>query len=474
MPPGPLFSKYDAYAVIENQKARLVEAYEKLTDDAALDDAVIKRLKAEYMLDVPTLRPAGETWAEQGRAMIDVRGAHNRVFLDTSRPIMEEVTELTVHVPFDGDPGVFNIAPSAYNSRIAVGEIVGKELLLRFQIISASFDIQAQIDRELAQVNWALNYLREQTLVFDQELEIALRKAVATRKRRIDMRVDVIGKLKIPIRTSPTDAPDRVAQSTAPVPAKPEPPPPVPKPITWDVFICHASEDKDYVNQLHGAFVSAGITVWVDNSVLLWGNKLRKNIDDGLKKSRYVVVVLSKSFLAEKKWTEYELDSAFALETAEKERVLPLTHGITQDELREYSPALSYRIALDSQRHTFTDMTNNIAILLGRRHQGAIPIAEAKLAAPQQLLVTEDIRKGETVAYALYWTKGGSLVGLHVRKSTKDDQRFTLEEPDGTTHEGGLDDIANKYLMADRNQRNRGLRPSSIMGSGQYPQLNLP
>jgi hypothetical protein len=406
--------------------------------------------------------------------MIDVRGAHNRIFLDYSNPIMEEVTELTVHVPFDGDPGVFNIAPSAYNSRIAVGEIVGNELLLRFQIISANFDVQAHIDRELAQVNWALNYLREQMMVFDQELENALRQAAMARKRRIDTRIDIIGKLNIPIRTSPPNGPARVAQTTGPVPPKLEPEPPALKPTTWDVFICHASEDKDYVNQLHGAFVAAGITVWVDNSVLLWGNRLRKMIDDGLKKSRYAVVVLSRAFLAEKKWTEYELDSAFALETAQKERILPLTHGITQDELREYSPALSYRIALDSQKHTFTDMTNNILILLGRRHQGAIPIAEAKPAAPQEPLVAEDIKKGETVAYAWYWARGGGLKGLYVRKSTKDDHRFTLEEPDGTIHEGGLEDIANKYQMADRKLRNSGLRPSSVMASGQYPRLNLP
>lgn len=474
MAPGPLFSKFDAFEVIESQKARLVRAYEKLSDDDALDETVIKQLKAKYMLDVPTLRPAGEMWAEQGKAMIDVRGAHNRVFLDDSNPIMEEVTELTVHVPFDGDPGVFNIAPTAYNSRIAFGEILGNELLLRFQIISANFDAQAHIDRELTQVNWALNYLREQTVVFDQELESALRQAVTARKRRIDTRIDVIGKLNIPIRTSPPNTPARVAQPIAPAQPKPEPQSPVLKPTTWDVFICHASEDKDYVDELHGAFVSAGITVWVDNSVLLWGNRLRKKIDDGLKKSRYAVVVLSKAFLAEKKWTEYELDSAFALETAQKERILPLTHGITQDELREYSPALSYRIALDSQKHSFTEITNNMSILLGIRHEGAIPIAEAKTAAPQELPVAEDIKKGETVAYAWYWARGGSLKGLYVRKSAKDDHRFTLEEPDGTIHEGLLDDIANKYQMVDRKLRNSGLRPSSIMGSGQFPQLNLP
>ena len=68
---------------------------------------------------------------------------------------MEDVTELTVHIPFEGDPGVFSIAPSAYNSRVAEGEVEGNEVLLRVVVIDGSYDVQAHIDREVAQINWA-------------------------------------------------------------------------------------------------------------------------------------------------------------------------------------------------------------------------------------------------------------------------------------------------------------------------------
>ena len=50
---------------------------------------------------------------------------------------------------------------------------------------------------------------------------------------------------------------------------------------------------------------------------------------------------------------------------------------------------------------------------------------------------------------------------------------MTLEEPDGKVHEGTKDEIASKYLMSDRKLRSDGLRPSTVMGSGDYPEFNL-
>ena len=64
----------------------------------------------------------------------------------------------------------------------------------------------------------------------------------------------------------------------------------------YDVFICHASEDKEpfvdnLVNQL-----SKSLKVWYDDYEIKLGGSLRRSIDNGLAKSRYGVVVLSKNF----------------------------------------------------------------------------------------------------------------------------------------------------------------------------------
>src|SRR5262249_18319996 len=56
----------------------------------------------------------------------------------------------------------------------------------------------------------------------------------------------------------------------------------------YDVFISHASEDKDaFVRPLAKALRSAGIRVWYDEFTLKWGASLRESIDRGLATSRY-------------------------------------------------------------------------------------------------------------------------------------------------------------------------------------------
>jgi hypothetical protein len=203
----------------------------------------------------------------------------------------------------------------------------------------------------------------------------------------------------------------------------------------------------------------------MDKAVLRWGDSLRSRIDNGLKRSRFVIVVLSKAFLVLKKWTEYELDSAFALETVTEKRILPLWHGITHQDVKNYSPGLSDRP---------TELANELLILLGRRSERAFPIADTVPVSEPQSHAAEEIRKGETVAYAWYWTKDGKIVGLYIRKAPSNAALFTMEEPDGAVQEGPADEIASRYIAADARLRQTGLRRSSVMGSGDYPDFTLP
>ena len=402
---------------------------------------------------------------------IPVTSVTRRIAQKGNRPVFEDVPQFTVHAPFDGDPAVFGISPSAFGGASVSGEIIGNELLLTFLMVMPGQDLQGAIDSAIRQVNSTLSHLREQMLVFDQGLNVALGQAVMLRKQRIQMRSGAVHNLRIPIRSTPAKkhaAATPVRRATATKMEQPA------GPQTWDVFISHASEDKAYVEGLHRTLVAAGVQVWMDKAALRWGDRLRSRIDDGLKRSRYVIVVLSEAFLGLKKWTEYELDSAFALETVNEKRILPLWHGITHEELRNYSPGLSDRLALDSRQQTPTDLANELLILLGRRSERAFPIAETVPVSEPQSHATEDIRKGETVAYAWYWTKDGKIAGLYIRKSPSNAGCFTLEEPDGVVQEGSVHEIAGKYITADIRLRQNGLRRSSVMGSSEYPDFSLP
>ena len=67
----------------------------------------------------------------------------------------------------------------------------------------------------------------------------------------------------------------------------------------WDVFVCHATEDKkDFVEPLVVALAASGIRVWYDALSLELGDSLRRSIDHGLSKSRFGLVVFSKAFFS--------------------------------------------------------------------------------------------------------------------------------------------------------------------------------
>lgn len=117
----------------------------------------------------------------------------------------------------------------------------------------------------------------------------------------------------------------------------------------WDVFISHASEDKnEIVKELVRELQKAELSVWHDEFELKVGDSLSRSIDKGLSKSRFGIVILSKYFF-EKGWTEYELRSLLTREVNNKSKViLPIWHEISYKEISEYSLFLADKYALST------------------------------------------------------------------------------------------------------------------------------
>jgi hypothetical protein len=108
--------------------------------------------------------------------------------------------------------------------------------------------------------------------------------------------------------------------------------------MKWDVFISHASEDKDNVARPRAQMLrDAGITVWYDEIELTLGDSLRRKIDEGLAASRYGLVILSHAFFA-KEWHKKELDSLVALEEGSEMRIIPIRHQLNPEDVARYSP----------------------------------------------------------------------------------------------------------------------------------------
>ena len=100
------------------------------------------------------------------------------------------------------------------------------------------------------------------------------------------------------------------------------------EPENWDVFLCHASEDKATVARpLYNHLQAAGVQCWLDEAEIVWGDSIVTRIQEGLSRARFVIVVLSPSFL-KKGWAQKELRTALTLEIEGRSNlVLPLLVG---------------------------------------------------------------------------------------------------------------------------------------------------
>lgn len=128
----------------------------------------------------------------------------------------------------------------------------------------------------------------------------------------------------------------------------------------WDVFISHASEDKDaFVRPLAIALQSLALSVWYDEFTLKVGDSMSRSIDKGLAESAYGVVVISPAFLT-KPWPEYELRGLVSREIGEDKLILPVWHGVTRPDVVKFSPPLADKLAIDTSRTSSQDVAIQI------------------------------------------------------------------------------------------------------------------
>lgn len=128
----------------------------------------------------------------------------------------------------------------------------------------------------------------------------------------------------------------------------------------FDVFISHASEDKDtVVRPLAQALRDDGLEVWYDEFELKIGDSLRRTIDSGIARSRFGIVVLSPPFFA-KGWPQYELDGLVTMAVGGNQVLLPLWHGVSKDEVVRQSPSLADKVALRTSDYTIAEIAAEI------------------------------------------------------------------------------------------------------------------
>ena len=127
-------------------------------------------------------------------------------------------------------------------------------------------------------------------------------------------------------------------------------------PEKWDVFVSHASEDKEsFVEPLVYRLQELSVRVWYDKFVLEPGHSLTEKIAEGLANSRSGILVLSPAFL-EKNWTKYEVSGLVNQFVEYKKRLIPIWLGISKEQVSKFNPTLADLFAIDADPQEIDDI----------------------------------------------------------------------------------------------------------------------
>lgn len=136
---------------------------------------------------------------------------------------------------------------------------------------------------------------------------------------------------------------------------------------THDVFISHASEDKeDFVRPLQALLKQRGVSTWLDELDIAWGHSIRQSIDAGIAGCRFGLVIISPHFMT-KKWTKAELDGLYGRQIGETDVggfILPVWHKVTADNVQQALPTIAGLKALSTTLFTASQIADEVAKLV--------------------------------------------------------------------------------------------------------------
>lgn len=369
-----MFSDGDLGAALRAHISKAVQAVDNIAEGRfshQSDAEIAQEILVEFAVRPLELR-------EQHRSMsrseikFDVSRDPSRNVFRRPGPIYVNGIQIVVSTPFLGDPGLWKLRPNQYSSVFPTGNVRGDgvdagtlEIVMERTTDVAPEEIKRDLEREFQTIRTYVANQKQQIESELRQLEPRVLAAVAERRKRLEKHSDLADILGIPLAQSVNRPLARPAQLVRPVKklesraAK--------RDVEWDVFVSHASEDKEScARPLAEALRAAGYNVWFDAFTLTVGDSLRRSIDRGLAKSRFGVVVISPAFLS-KEWPQKELDGLVAREVNGLKVILPVWHNISREAVVAASPILADRLATSSTKGLELVVAELIAAMSGER-----------------------------------------------------------------------------------------------------------
>jgi hypothetical protein len=128
----------------------------------------------------------------------------------------------------------------------------------------------------------------------------------------------------------------------------------------WDVFLSYARIDgADVGAELRQQLETLGVRVWFDEIAIVPGKSQALQMDKGLSKARAGIALLTPAYLVGRFWTERELGALL-----HKETLIPVLHGVTFEQVAEYSGILPDLAGFETARDSVEVIAQKVAAAL--------------------------------------------------------------------------------------------------------------
>jgi len=230
-----LFYNGDLYGVLRSLIAQIPEKVDAIPKDqflASSEEDILENIIAQVEID-PLIIYEDRMEQEPREKKMDVSGSRERVFFGDRGPIYVDAVEITISIPFTGDPALWKLRPGHYTSVFPHGHIrppkndgFGFLIMVFIQPKDEQANkIKLYFDEEIKCVRKYLKSQKGQIDSFNASLTNYIQGAIKARKEKLKTFDGIIEMLGIPLKRR-EDAP-----LIEPIPIKrklirPLPPPP--------------------------------------------------------------------------------------------------------------------------------------------------------------------------------------------------------------------------------------------------------
>lgn len=199
-----LFRKIDSFSLQQHQQKEAETEIAKIDGDRLLNtnvDDLVAYIVEKFRIDVPELHEANKT-IDHHEAQRDVSGDPRRLGhrLGHGGPLYVTGTEVIVEVPFSGEPQMFSVSPSTYDTGPPRAEVRGNTLIFRYWTDTPQPEqLRSALDQWLASINRYLQWQRSSFAGFNDRLAGNARIAIDSRREKLLASQSLVAALGIPL-----------------------------------------------------------------------------------------------------------------------------------------------------------------------------------------------------------------------------------------------------------------------------------